>query len=114
MLETLGTAADRTGHPRARILCGLLSVADVATGLPPAVLADELELAPAIRDTLLERRSALGVLLDVVEAHEQGWWEDLFTRCASLGIAPGIVGDAWHAAWQRARAEATARLASDA
>src|SRR5690606_8981319 len=38
-LERLGGALDRVGHPRARVVAALLSVADVATGLPPVVLA---------------------------------------------------------------------------
>ncbi len=113
-LERLGSALDRVGHPRARVVAGLLSVADVATGLPPVVLADELNLPPLLRDTLLARETALGQLLDVVEAHEQAWWDDLLARCEAGGLAPAVVGSAWADGWQRARLEATARSVGDA
>ncbi len=108
-LDRLGGVLDRVGHSRARMMAGLLSVADVATGLPPVVLADELAVPPLLRDALVERRLPLGALLDLVEAHEHGWWDDLFTRCAALGIAPAIVGDAWFDAWQAARVEVAVR-----
>ncbi len=113
-LERLGSALDRVGHPRARVVAGLLSVADVATGLPPVVLADELNVPPLLRDALLARETSLGQLLDVVEAHEHAWWDDLFARCEAVGIAPTVVGDAWTDGWQRARLEATARSVGDA
>lgn len=113
-LEKLGSALDRVGHPRARVVAGLLSVADVATGLPPVVLADELNVPPLLRDTLLARETSLGQLLDVVEAHEHAWWDDLFARCEMVGIAATVVGDAWTDGWQRARLEATARSVGDA
>lgn len=113
-LERLGGVLDRSGHPRARALAGVLSVADVATGLPPVVLSDELRAPPLLRDALVERRAPLGALLDVLEAHEYGWWDDLFTRCAALGIAPAVVGEAWFEGWQQARIEIVTRTVSDA
>jgi EAL and modified HD-GYP domain-containing signal transduction protein len=113
-LERLGGALDRVGHQRARVLAGVLSVADVATGLPPVVLAEELNAPPLLRDALVERRAPLGALLDVLEAHEYGWWDDLFARCAALGIAPAVVGDAWFDGWQHARVEIVSRTVSDA
>jgi len=113
-LERLGGALDGVGHPRARALAGVLSVADVATGLPPVVLSDELRAPPLLRDALVERRAPLGALLDVLEAHEYGWWDDLFSRCAALGIAPAVVGDAWFEGWQHARLEIVAHTLSEA
>lgn len=113
-LQRLGGTLDRVGHPRARSLAGVLSVADVATGIPPVVLADELQAPPLLRDALVERRAPLGALLDLLEAHEYGWWDDLFARCSALGIAPGVVSDAWFEGWQQARLEVAARTVADA
>ncbi len=113
-LERLGGALDRVGHPRLRVVAGLLSVADGATGMPSVMLADELQAPAALRDSLVERELPLGALLDVIEAHEYGWWDDLFARCAAIGIAPSIVGDAWTEGWQHARVELAARAVSDA
>lgn len=112
-LEQLAAAVDRVGHPRACALAGLLSVTDVATGLPPAVLADELDLSSALRDVLVARESPLGILVDIVEAHEAGWWDDLFTRCHELGISPVVVGAAWADSWHVARTEISARAVSE-
>ncbi len=113
MLERLAPALDRVGHPRACALAGLLSVTDIATGLTPDVLADELGLSPTLRDVLLERKQSLGALLDVIEAHEYGWWDDLFARCSALGLAPTVVSAAWANGWQDARTETSARAVND-
>lgn len=113
-LESLGSALERIGHPRTRVVAGLLSVADVAFGMPAAMLADTLAAPASLRDTLIERTTPLGGLLDVVEAHEYGWWDDLFERADHLGIAAQIVNDAWLAGWLAAREETTARAVAGA
>ena len=110
----LASALDRVAHPRACALAGLLSVADVALGMPPVVLADEIAAPPPIRDALVHRETPLGALLDLVEAHENGWWEDLFARCGAIGIAPTVVGAAWTEGWQQAREEQQARAMAEA
>jgi hypothetical protein len=108
-LERLGSAIERTGHPRGHVIAALLSVADVATGMPPAMLADTLAVPPLLRDALVERAQPLGALLDVVEAHESAWWDDCFARAEQIGIAPTVVNDAWRQGWLAAKAEMTAR-----
>jgi c-di-GMP-related signal transduction protein len=113
-LERLGAAIERAGHPRARMVAGLLSIADVATGIPPVMLAETLGAGAAVRDLLIERQTPLGALLDVVEAHEFAWWDDLFTRADRLGLAPQVVGDAWLASWLDARSETSARASAEA
>jgi c-di-GMP-related signal transduction protein len=113
-LERLGSALERTGHPRGHVIGALLSVADVATGIPPAILAETLAVPPVLQDTLVDRTQPLGALLDVVEAHECAWWDDFFTRAEALGIGPTVVNDAWRQGWLAARAETTARSTADA
>jgi c-di-GMP-related signal transduction protein len=103
--EQVGAALDPAPHPRARTLAGLLSVLEFALGVPPSVLLSRLNLPGVLVDALLERREPLGQLLDVVDAMEYGWWDDLRSRCSRLGIAPFIVGDAWLSAWRTAREE---------
>ncbi len=105
MVERVGAALDNAPHPRARIVAGLLSVLEFALGAPSTAIADRLALPPALREALIERFSGLGQLLDVVDAIEYGWWEDLTERCAQLGIATPVVSDAWLAAWRAARDE---------
>lgn len=103
--EQVGAALDSAPHPRARTLAGLLSVLDVALGMPPAALRERLELPAMLQDTLVDRAQPLGQLIDVIDAMEYGWWDDLRARCARLGIAPAVVGKAWQQAWRAARDE---------
>mgnify|MGYP001416587750 CR=1 FL=1 len=114
MLQRLGTALERTGHPRGHLAAGLLSCAEHALGLPAPMLADTLELGAPMRDVVITRRSPLGMLVDLVEAYESGWWDDLLARTDRLGIAPGVVTEAWRTALLDARDEVAARAAADA
>ncbi len=99
MLERLGAAVDGAPHPRARAIAGLLSVAEFGLGVPSLQLAERLELPPVLADTLGARALPLGKLVDVVDAMDFGWWDDLRSRCAQLGIAPMVVGEAWMEAY---------------
>ena len=99
LLERLGAAVDDAPHPRARAIAGLLSVAEFGLGAPSVQLAERLELPAVLADTLGDRRLPLGKLVDVIEAMEYGWWDDLRSRCAQLGIAPLVVGEAWMEAY---------------
>ncbi len=108
LIERLGAAVDGAPHPRARAIAGLLSVAEFALGMPSAQLADALELPAVLADTLGDRALPLGRLVDVVEAMDYGWWDDLRSRSARLGIAPLVVSEAWLAACRAARDEMTA------
>jgi c-di-GMP-related signal transduction protein len=103
--ERVGTALDPAPHPRARVVAGLLSVLEFSLATPLPVLAQRLALPPALRDALTERQQPLGQLLDVVDALENGWWDDFAARCRTLGIRPQVVSDAWLDAWRVARDE---------
>jgi c-di-GMP-related signal transduction protein len=105
MLERLGAAIDGAPHPRARAIAGLLSVAEFALGTPSVQLAEQLELPPALADSMRERQLPLGQLVDVIDAMEYGWWDDLRSRCGRLGVAPLVVSEGWMAAWRAAREE---------
>jgi c-di-GMP phosphodiesterase len=105
MIERLGAAVDGAPHPRARAIAGLLSVAEFALGTPSPQLAERLELPPVLADTMNERALPLGQLVDVVDAMEYGWWDDLRSRCSRLGVAPLVVSEGWMAAWRAAREE---------
>ncbi len=105
LVERLGAAVDGAPHPRARAIAGLLSVAEFALGAPSAQLAERLELPPVLADTMTDRATPLGRLIDVVDAMEYGWWTDLRSRCNQLGVAPLVVSEAWLAAWRAAKEE---------
>lgn len=105
LCERVGGALDTAPHPRARVVAGLLSTLEFALGAPSPVIAQRLQLPASLRDTLDARSQSLGQLLDVVDALENGWWEDLVARCRRLGIRPRVVADAWMDTWKSSRDE---------
>ncbi|MCA2988569.1 HDOD domain-containing protein [Gemmatimonas sp.] len=105
LCERVGTALDEAPHPRARVVAGLLSTLEFALASPLPIIAQRLALPPALRDALDAREQPLGQLLDVVDAMEYGWWDDLVMRCRRLGIRPQMVADAWLETWKSARDE---------
>lgn len=105
LVEQLGAAVDNVPHPRARALAGLLSVAEFALGRPSVQLAEQLALPPALADAMIDRALPLGQIIDVVDAMDYGWWDDLRSRCAILGVAPLVVSETWLSAWRAARDE---------
>jgi EAL and modified HD-GYP domain-containing signal transduction protein len=105
LCERMGAALDSAPHPRARVVAGLLSMLEFALGAPAGVISARLTLNAVLLDALTTRRQPLGQLLDVVDAIEYGWWDDLIGRCEQMGIRPRVVGDAWLDSWRIARDE---------
>ena len=103
--ERVGAALDNAPHPRLRVIAGLLSTLEFALGASAPILAERLALPAALRDVMLDRQLPLGQLLDVIDALELGWWDDVIARCGRIGVAPAVVADAWLASWRAARDE---------
>lgn len=83
--------ADASGIPRARgplFLVGMLSLLDQLLEVPMQTLADSMELAPDVRAALLHRDDYYGAVLGLVEAYEQGWWDQVDQLAESVGVAP--------------------------
>lgn len=83
--------ADASGVRRARgslFLVGMLSVLDQLLETPMELLADSMELAPDVRGALLAREDFYGAVLGLVEAYEQGWWDQVDALAASVGVGP--------------------------
>jgi EAL and modified HD-GYP domain-containing signal transduction protein len=81
--------ADASGVPRARgplFLVGMLSVLDQLLETPMETLADSMELAPDVRVALLHREDFYGAVLGVVEAYEQGWWDQVDVLAQTVGV----------------------------
>ena len=105
LCERVGTALDTAPHPRARVIAGLLSTLEFALGSPGPVIAQRLALTPALKDVMVDRALPLGQLLDVVDAMDYGWWDDMLYRSQRLGIRPRVIAEAWTDAWRAARDE---------
>jgi c-di-GMP phosphodiesterase len=83
--------ADASGVRRARgplFLVGMLSVLDQLLETPMELLADSMELAPDVRLALLQREDFYGAVLGLVEAYEQGWWDQVDTLAPPVGVSP--------------------------
>jgi c-di-GMP-related signal transduction protein len=65
-----------------------LSVLDQLLETPMETLADSLELASEVREALLRRAEYHGGVLSLVEAYEQGWWDQVGALALSAGVAP--------------------------
>jgi len=105
LCERVGTALDTAPHPRARVVAGLLSTLEFALASPLPVIMQRLQLPSPLRDVLDGRVHPLGQLLDVVDAIEYGWWDDLTVRCRQLSIRPRVVAEAWLETWRSSRDE---------
>jgi EAL and modified HD-GYP domain-containing signal transduction protein len=86
--------ADSSGVPRARgplFLVGMLSVLDQLLETPMEMLADSMELASDVRGALLAREDFYGAILGLIEAYEQGWWDQVDELAAAVGVAPAAL-----------------------
>lgn len=86
--------ADASGVPRARgplFLVGMLSVLDQLLETPMALLADSMEVAPDIRAALLHRHDFYGEVLSLIEAYEEGWWDQVDTLAGVVGVSPVVL-----------------------
>lgn len=86
----------------AAYMVGVLSLTQVILDLPIEGLCDELKLAQPIRDALLTRTGALGVMLSMVCAFERGDAQELAAGCEAIGVlspehvaALGMRATAW-------------------
>lgn len=104
-MSVLARALSLPVHPRACMLAGLMTMLEFGLGTPSAILAEQIGLSTLLRDTLQQRTTPLGQLLDALEAFEYGWWECCFTRCAELGLPPQTLSDVWLGGWKSARDE---------
>jgi EAL and modified HD-GYP domain-containing signal transduction protein len=86
--------ANASGVPRARgslFLVGMLSVLDQMLETPMDMLADSMELAPDIRSALLHRADFYGEVLSLIEAYEQGWWDQVDGLAEVVGVSASVL-----------------------
>ena len=102
--------AAESGIPRARgplFLVGMISVLDQMLETPMDLLTESMDLAPDIRAALLHRHDFYGEVLSLVEAYEHGWWDQLESLAAVVGVSPEALPPlyldalAWTAEYQK-------------
>lgn len=100
--QRISAVLEEPPHPRACTMAGLLSAVEFALAIPPFQLAEQLPRNPVLLDALGARQRGLGEVLDLIDAMEFGWWDEVRGRAALLKASPAVVGDAWSAAWRTA------------
>ena len=100
--------AAASGVPRAAgslFLVGMISLLDHALETPMNVLVDSMELAPDIRAALLHREDFYGAVLALVEAYENGWWDEVDALAPAVGIDLPVLANAYveAVAWAQAQ-----------
>jgi c-di-GMP phosphodiesterase len=71
---------------------GMLSVADALVGAPLAQIVDELPLAPAMVDALVDHSGPAGEILSTVITYEQGEFDSEQVRANERGIGRAYLG----------------------
>lgn len=104
--ESVGSAFTRSLPPRgALFLVGLLSRMDALLGAPLAEVAEQLPLAREVKEALVERRGSAGLVLDAVEAYEEGLWDSAEGAVEEVGADSSRLADHYleAVAWARDR-----------
>ena len=78
--------------PDELFMIGMLSVADALVGAPLAQIIDELPLAPAMVDALVDRAGPAGEILETVITFEQGEFDSEQVRANERGIGQAYLG----------------------
>ena len=73
-------------HQDHAFLIGLFSVLDALLDAPLNELIEELPLTDEIKSALVDRKGAIGALLDIEECYEQANWQQISLLCQKLGI----------------------------
>ncbi len=103
MCKRLGAVLDPAPHPRTRAVAAIISMLEFSLGLPAYSLGASAGLATNLRDTVEQRSGDLGLVLDIIDAFEYGWWADLRDGCVRLGISPSVVAETYTDGWRDAR-----------
>ena len=83
--------AEIAGVPKASgslFLVGLLSVLDQLLEVPMRVVCDTMDLAPDLRNALLNRTDFFGSVLRLVDAYVSGRWAEVDDVAMALVIEP--------------------------
>lgn len=83
--------ADAGSRPLASGTCfmlGLLSALHSTIGIPVEDISENLDTVPELNAALQARRGPYGALLALVEAYEDGRWDDASAMCDEFGVPP--------------------------
>ena len=93
--ELLGVRTKRGVNADALFLVGLFSLMDALLRAPMAEVLARIDLAPNVRDALLDRKGPFADYLSLVEAYEGGDWERVTALAPKIGLSTVEVPQAY-------------------
>ncbi len=101
MCEMIATKMNQRNRPDSYFTVGLLSTLDAFLDTPLKELLGNLSLSESLNQAMLTHSGPEGMVLQIVQAHEQGHWQDIdWNHLEELGLTPemlaGIYVDSLH------------------
>jgi c-di-GMP phosphodiesterase len=80
--------AERRRDAGPSFMVGLFSLLDVLMGMPLEQILESLDLAPGVADALIRREGPFAQPLALVEAYEQGRWDEAGALAERMSVEP--------------------------
>jgi EAL and modified HD-GYP domain-containing signal transduction protein len=94
MCEMISTKLKQHSRPDSYFTVGLLSTLDAFLDTPLEELLRNLSLSEALNQAMLTHAGPEGLVLQVVQAHEQGHWQDIdWEHLEKLGLTPEVLAE---------------------
>lgn len=94
MCEMIATKMKQRNRPDSYFTVGLLSTLDAFLDSPLEELLGNLSLSEALNSAMLTHSGPEGMVLQVVQAHEQGHWQDIdWEHLLELGVTPDLIAE---------------------
>lgn len=94
MCEMIATKMNQCNRSDAYFTVGLLSTLDAFLDRPLGELLANLSLSESLNQAMLTHAGPEGMVLQVVQAHEQGHWQDIdWDHLAGLGLTPDLIAE---------------------
>lgn len=94
MCEMIATHINQRNRPDAYFTVGLLSTLDAFLDSPLEELLGNLSLSESLNQAMLTHAGPEGMVLKLVQAHEQGHWQDIdWKQLDALGITPELFAE---------------------
>ena len=94
MCEMISTQLKQQSRPDTSFTVGLLSTLDAFLDMPLDELLRNLSLSEALNQAMLAHAGPEGMVLQLVQAHEQGHWQEIdWAHLETLGLTPEILAE---------------------
>jgi c-di-GMP phosphodiesterase len=96
MCEMIASKIHQRSRPDSYFTVGLLSTLDAFLDSPLEELLGNLSLSDSLNQAMLAHSGPEGMVLKLVQAHEQGHWQDIdWDHLEALGLTPQILAEVY-------------------